>query len=85
MALSDPDLLAIVRKMRQNMSALDNIHTLTISLSKISDKNVVDSTYVLLPKLSNIAQDIAEVLKLIEATKQYRDMIKNYGLEDSND
>jgi len=85
MPLSDPDLLDVVRKLRQYMSSLDNTHAVLDALQNIEDKQVVDATFSIIPKVSNVASDISAALKVIEGCKQYRDLLRKYSLEDEDD
>lgn len=85
MPLSDPDLLDVVRRLRQYMSSLDNTQAVLESLSNIDDKQVVDATFTLIPRIVNITDDISSTLKIVEGSRQYREMAKKFNLEDEDD
>lgn len=80
--LSDPDLLDVTRKLRSFMTTFDNIHILLEKVSKIEDSSVTDPVYSVTPEVVTTAQKVSTVLKKLESSKQYREMIKRYNIQD---
>jgi hypothetical protein len=84
--LTDADLLDVVRRLRSYMSTMDNVDN-TLNLAQdIDDPTIVKQVQALLVDIPPITLRCAHVLRAVEATKQYREMIKKYNLtEDDED
>ncbi len=84
-SITDADILDTVRRLRSYMSTLDNVHTVLGNMEYIGDASISGSVSGLLPKVINTSKEISITLKLIENSKSYRDMLKNYNMEDEED
>ncbi len=80
--ITDADILDTVRKLRSYMSTLDNVHQIMSNMEYIGDATISGSVTALLPKVINTTKDISITLKLIENSKSYRDMLKNFNMDE---
>lgn len=83
--ITDADLLDTVRKLRSYMSTLDNVHQVLGNMEYIGDGSISGSVTTLLPKVINTSKEISITLKLIENSKSYRDMLKNFNMDGDTD
>ncbi len=79
--ITDADMLDTVRKLRSYMSTLDNVHQVLGNMEYIGDSAISGSVTTLLPQVINTGKQISITLKLIENSKNYRDMLKNYNMD----
>lgn len=82
MALTNAEMLDIVRRMRTYMSALDNCHLLVNGLSDIDDATIKTNVSALLPDMFSLNKRISTALKLIENSKGYREMLKSFNIKE---
>jgi hypothetical protein len=80
--LTDADILDIVRKLRTYTSLLDNCHQVLDNLSYIGDIQISSSVSEVLPDIINTTKKISTVLKLLENSKNYKDMVKHFNTGD---
>jgi len=85
MPISDADLLYVVRKLRQYLSSLDNSNYILGIMDSIDDVNVEMLTVETLPLLSQSSSRLSQLLKQIESTRAYRNMLKNFNMEEDTD
>ena len=83
--ISDAELLDVVRRLRTYMITIDGTHIVFNKGLAIGDQNIESSIGSLLPELSKTGQKISQTLKLIENSKQYRDLIRKFHLEKTED
>ena len=83
--ITDADMLDTVRKLRSYMSTLDNVHQVLGNMEYIGDSLISGSVTTLLPQVINSGKQISITLKLIENSKNYRDMLKNYNMDGVDD
>lgn len=85
--ITDADILDTVRKLRSYMSTFDNVHQVLGNMEYIGDSTISGGVTALLPKVINMSKEISITLKLIENSKSYRDMLKNFNIdeEDNNE
>jgi hypothetical protein len=79
--ITDADILDIVRKLRTYTSLLDNCHCVLDSLSYVGNAQISEGVADVLPDIINTTQKISLVLKNIENSKNYRDMLKHFNRE----
>lgn len=84
MALSNAELLDAVRRLRTYMITLDNVHHVLTQTEGMDDDAVADMATSLLVEAPATNAKISLILRTIEATKQYRDMLKTYNLKDED-
>ncbi len=75
--VSDANLLDIVRRLRTYMSTLDNCHLAIIQTRELDDEmvEIADST---VESVRIAASKISNILKVIESTRQYKEMVRKY-------
>lgn len=83
--ITDPDLLDIVRRLRNYMVAFDNVNVVLEKTLDIDDATISDPIHQLIPDVVSSARNISAVLKKIESSRQYRDLVKRYNLEEEQD
>jgi hypothetical protein len=85
--LSDADLLDAVRKLRANLSALDNVHV-TLDLLKPGEveedfQGEIGSKALLRQKeIRAVTAELTSLLHRLEATKQYKAMLRKYNISE---
>lgn len=67
------------------MSTLDNCHQVLGNMVYIGDGSISTAVTTLLPKVIGTSKEISITLKLIENSKSYRDMLKNFNMEESDE
>lgn len=77
--MQDAELLDTVRKLRIYMATFDNCHMVLTRAVEITPN---ESMSGILPDLRESAKKISDLLKNIEASKEYRDMMKKYNMKD---
>jgi hypothetical protein len=82
MAISDAEILDIVRRLRSYMTTLDNCHLVINGLTNIDDTVICANVEELLPELLSTNKKVSSTLKLIENSKAYRDMLKKFNLKE---
>ena len=85
MPLTNAELLDIVRRLRNYMSTIDNIHTTLNSVLQIDDVTISTKTSALLSTVAGTNAQIAQLLRQIEASKSYRDMAKKFNIKEEED
>jgi hypothetical protein len=80
LVVSDADLLDIVRRLRTYMSTMDNCH-LTILQAKNVDNEIGQMVDETIESVRCAAGEISNILKVIESTKQYKEMVKKYTIK----
>ena len=80
--ITNADILDTIRRLRTYMSTLDNCHQVLGNIIYIGDAQISDTVTNLLPKIIGTTKEISVALKLIENSKSYRDMLKNFNMED---
>jgi hypothetical protein len=84
--IEDADLLDFVRKLRSYLSVLDNSHLVIDKLSVADiDDQVRNTSSMLMPQLRLTTGMLADVLKYIENTRQYKSMARKYNLGGNED
>jgi hypothetical protein len=83
--ITDADILDIVRKLRTYTSSLDNCHQVLDSLVYIGDAQISSGVSEVLPDIINTTKKISVILKLLENSRNYRDMIKHFNIGDFNE
>lgn len=84
-SITDADILDTVRRLRTYMSTLDNCHQVLGNMVYIGDAQISNGVTTLLPKVINTSKEISITLKLIENSKSYRDMLKNFNMEEEEE
>lgn len=84
-SITDADILDTVRRLRAYMSTLDNCHQVLGNMVYIGDAQISGTVTSLLPKVINTSKEISITLKLIENSKSYRDMLKNFNMDEDSD
>lgn len=82
MAISDAELLDTVRRLRTYMTTIDGCHVVFGKMPNIGDATILSGISSLLPELFKTGQKISQNLKLIENSKQYRDLLRKFHMED---
>jgi hypothetical protein len=85
MPLNDADMLHLTRMLRQYMSVLDNTNFLTTTLAEVDDLDIRKHMSDAVPNITQSAMKISQLLKLIESSKQYRTMVKNFNMEEDEE
>jgi hypothetical protein len=81
-SITDADILDTVRRLRTYMSTLDNCHQVYSNMAYVGDAQISTTVQVLLPKIISVGKEISIALKLIENSKSYRDMVKNFNMNE---
>lgn len=84
MALSNAELLDSVRRLRTYMITMDNVHHVLTQAEGMDDDTVAEMAKTLLVEAPAMNAKVSLLLRTIEATKQYRDMLKTYNLNDED-
>ena len=83
--ITDADVLDTVRRLRTYMSAIDNCHQVYSNMAYIGDAQISSAIQTLLPKIVSTGKEISITLKLIENSRSYRNMLRNFNMdEDAN-
>ena len=80
MSLSNSELLDAVRRLRSYMSTLDNIHCVLSSVKNMDDVNITAAANDLLSIVPDINMKVSKLLRLIESSRSYRDMAKQFRM-----
>lgn len=80
MAVTNAEILDIVRRLRTYMMTLDNSHLVLNGLASIEDEIIANEVKDVLPVVQGTALKISKVLKAVEASKGYRDMLKTFNM-----
>lgn len=83
--VADADLLDLVRKMRQYMTTLDGCHMALDIAAGIEELAIKKDATAMQSEVVAVAKKTSELLKKIESTKQYRDMLRKYNMSDTNE
>ena len=81
MTIENSDLLDVVRKLRTYMSQTDGLHKSIETLDTFDDKSVRDELNPTLQSVYSLGKNLSVVLKHIENSKQFREMLKSYNME----
>ena len=85
MAITDADILDVIRKLRLNLAALDNNHHLMNMLFTLDDQAIILEAKSIQPDIAALAQRLSVLLRNIEATKSFKLMVKNYNIQEEED
>lgn len=85
MAVTDADILDSVRRLRTYMMTLDNSHLVLNGLASIEDEAIANEVKEVLPVIQGTALRISKVLKAVEASKGYRDMLKKFNMKEETE
>lgn len=86
MAITDAELLDVVRRLRTYMTTIDSCHMVFTKGVDVGDPTVTTNVNTLLPEIHKTGQKISQTLKIIENSKRYRDMLRKFNMkEDTND
>lgn len=85
MAVTDADILDIVRRLRTYMMTLDNCHLVLNGLANIEDEAIAREVEDVLPGIQTTALRVSKVLKSVEASKGYRDMLKKFNMKEETE
>jgi DNA-binding transcriptional MerR regulator len=85
MALTDAALLDIVRRLRSYVVTVDNIHFILDSLKEIDDVTIVKQTMELSEQAPIVNTKVSQLLRQIENSKTYRNMLHKFNLEHTED
>lgn len=82
MNLTDAELLNIVRVLRLHMASMDNCHTAIENLNRISEEQISTTAKLFSNEIRETNLKISKLLKLVEGSKSYRDMLKNFNMKE---
>jgi hypothetical protein len=82
-AISEVDLLDVVRRLRGHINSLDNSHLLSEKLNQFGDQALTIMAERLANDINNVAASGANLLKHIENSPQFRQLVKKYRPERS--
>lgn len=71
-------LLDVVRKLRAYVASSDSLHFLASQLASINDRDVQSVSEILRASIKSMNSEVAKSLKAIEASRAYRDMLREY-------
>ncbi len=83
--LPDSEILPCVRRLRSYLATVDNSHWVLEQAELIEDKGVAELISQLKPDIISVGQRMSQVLRLIETSKPYRDMVKKYNLKEEEE
>jgi hypothetical protein len=83
--LSDAEILDVVRRIRTYLATMDNCHLVLGLAQNIDDKNIVDQVTKLAPDLINVGGRMSQVLRQIETSKPYREMLKKFNIKEEDE
>lgn len=78
--LEDADLLDSVRRLRSYMATLDNVHHVLTQVQLMDDPTVQSQATQLLNDTPDVNMRVSQLLRSIENSKQYRNMVKKYNI-----
>lgn len=79
MTITDAELLDIVRRLRTYVSSMDNVHHILTTIGKFDDVVPMDIT-PLTTDISNINARVIKLLKAIESSRAYKDMVVKFTM-----
>lgn len=85
MSLSDADLLDIVRRLRLYMSTIDNVHQALNLAQDMDDEKIVKEIKSLIIDIPSLNLRVSGVLRNIENTRAYRDMLRKFSARHNED
>jgi len=80
--IDDAELLDTTRRLRQYMVTLDSCHVALGKISNDDDKQLADAIIPLLPDIIKTSMRISHVLKIVENSRHYKDMLRKYNIKD---
>lgn len=84
-ALTDAELLDSVRRLRSYMITMDNVHHVLNQVESIDDPTVSKLASATILDVPTINTKVSLMLRTIEASKQYRDMLKKYNMKEEDE
>lgn len=81
MAIPDSDLLDVVRRLRSYMSTMDNVHNTLNMAQEIEDDQIRRDSKSLLLDIPTLNTRVSTLLRTIESSRSYRDMIKKFNMK----
>lgn len=84
MSVTDAEILDTVRRLRSYMITLDNCHLVINGLSNIEDKTICTSIENILPDIIATSKKISVILKTVETSRLYRNMLKNFNMNEQD-
>jgi DNA-binding transcriptional MerR regulator len=83
--LEDAELLDVVRRLRSYMITIDNVHHVLGQSQLMDDDTIKQQSASLLVDAPELNTRVSALLRSIEASKQYRSMVKKYNLTEEMD
>lgn len=80
MSLPDAELLDVVRRLRGYMTTMDNVHHMLNLAQEMDDPAVIKQAQSLQVDIPTINLRVAQTLRAIEGSRQYRDMVKKFHI-----
>lgn len=82
MPIPNAELLDIIRKLRTYTATLDNVHNVLRTTKESDDQQIVDMATELLNITPQIATKTAMLLRKIESSKSYREIVKTFNIKE---
>jgi len=80
---NDVDMIDTVRRLRQNLAILDTCDWLVDKVKNIEDPVVNTLSSEVYARINHASSTIAVLLKHLENSKTYRDILKKYRVSDA--
>lgn len=81
MALADSDLLDVVRRLRSYMATMDNVHNTLNLVQEMDDEQIKKDAKSLLLDVPGVNTRVSMLLRTIESSRAYRDMVKKFNMQ----
>jgi hypothetical protein len=79
---NDVDMIDVVRKLRQQLAILDTCDWLIDKIKNLEDPVVTTLSSEVYARINHASSTIAVLLKHLESSKIYRDILKKYRVKD---
>lgn len=83
--VNDVDMIDIVRRLRQNLATLDSCDWLVEKVKNLEDPVINTLSSEVYARINHASSTIAVLLKHLENSKVYRDILKKYRVKDDAD
>ena len=80
--LNDVDMIDVVRRLRQQLSSLDTCDWLVDKVKHMEDPVISTLSSEVYARVNHASTTLAVLLKHVENSKSYRDILKKYKVKD---
>ena len=84
MSISNAELLDIIRRLRSYVATLDNIHSVLNIAKESDDVQVAMAAKDLIDHTPPVATKVSMLLRKIESSKAYREVVRSFNLKEED-